>query len=145
MTSVSSSLSGNALYSSSLAGLDTNGDGIVSAEERAAAEQSAARKRTQDPTVENENAASGVSGQIAGDMIAMLLAHAGDETQSEDRPHDDEVGPVDRVAADNYGDDDTVSIFDVLDEMSQVIAAYSAYGTAETGDAEVVEKADITL
>lgn len=88
MTSISSSQSGGTLYSTSISSLDTNGDGIVSAEELAAAEKSSGTQRTQDPTVENENAASGVASQVAGGVMAMLLANAGGEAeaQADDRP-----------------------------------------------------------
>ncbi len=88
MTSISSSLSGGSLYSTSLSGLDTNGDGIISAEELAAAEKSSGSPRTQDPTVENENAANGVASQVAGGVMAMLLANAGGaaDTGADDRP-----------------------------------------------------------
>ena len=87
MTSISSSQSGGSLYSTSISSLDTNGDGIVSAEELAAAEKSSGTQRTQDPTVENENAASGVASQVAGGVMAMLLANAGGEAdaQADDR------------------------------------------------------------
>ncbi|MBW8284296.1 MAG: EF-hand domain-containing protein [Rhizobium sp.] len=93
MTSISSSLSGSSLYSTSLSSLDTNGDGIVSAEELAAAEKATGTQRTQDPTVENENAASGLSSQVAGGVMAMLLANSGDEAnaQADDRQFADEL------------------------------------------------------
>ena len=192
MTSVSSSLSGGSLYSTSLSSLDTNGDGIISAEELAAADKSSGTQRTQDPTVENENAASGVSSQVAGGVMAMLLANAGVQTdaQAEDRPSaadlfasidadgDGKVTEAEFIAArpedmseedatalfatlDGEGtgsltqaqfvdameelrpegpqfaeDDDTVSLFDVLEEMKRVIAAYSAFAEQQESEAE---------
>lgn len=197
MTSVSSSLSGGSLYSTSLSSLDTNGDGIISAEELAAADKSSGTQRTQDPTVENENAASGVSSQVAGGVMAMLLANAGGQTdaQAEDRPSaadlfaridadgDGKVTEAEFIAArpedmseedatalfatlDGEGtgsltqaqfvdameelrpegpppvdeqfaeDDDTVSLFDVLEEMKRVIAAYSAFAEQQESEAE---------
>lgn len=135
MTSISSSLSGNSLYSTSLSSLDTNGDGVVSAEELAAAEKASGRQRTQDPTVKNENAASGVSSQVAGGVMAMLLANSGGETDAQTP-----LRPVDDQSAE---DDDTVSLFDVLEEMKQVIAAYSAF--AEKQESEAEAPADIRL
>ena len=204
MTSISSSLSGSSLYSTSLSSLDTNGDGIVSAEELAAAEKATDTQRTQDPTVENENAANGVSSQVAGGVMAMLLANSGDEAnaQADDRQSvadlfaaidadgdgkvthsefvasrpeamseedatalfaklDDEgtgsltqaqfvtameelrpegPPPVDHRLAD---EDDTVSLLDVLEEMKQVIAAYSAF--AEQQESEAGAPSDIRL
>lgn len=140
MTSVSSSLSGGSLYSTSLSSLDTNGDGIISAEELAAADKSSGTQRTQDPTVENENAASGVSSQVAGGVMAMLLANAGGQTdaQAEDRPSAADLFA--RIDADGDGkvteDDDTVSLFDVLEEMKRVIAAYSAFAEQQESEAE---------
>lgn len=139
MTSISSSLSGNSLYSTSLSSLDTNGDGIVSAEELAAAEKASGRQRTQDPTVENENAASGVSSQVAGGVMAMLLASSGGQA---DAQADDRQSAADLFAhidADGDGKvteaDDTVSLFDVLEEMKQVIAAYSALTEQQESEA----------
>ncbi len=135
MTSISSSLSGISLYSTSLSSLDTNGDGIVSAEELAAGEKASGRQRIQDPTVENENAASGVSSQVAGGVMAMLLANSGGQDDAQTP-----LPPVDNQSAE---DDDTVSLFDVLEEMKQVIAAYSAF--AEQQESKVGAPSDIKL
>lgn len=71
MASISLPVSGASTYSTSLGYLDTNGDGVVSADEVAAASEA---RRTQDPTVESENAATGVSSQVTGGVMAMLLA-----------------------------------------------------------------------
>lgn len=131
MTSISSSLSGNSLYSTSLSSLDTNGDGIVSAEELAAAEKASGRQRTQDPTVENENAASGVSSQVAGGVMAMLLANSGGETDSQaddrqsaadlfariDADGDGKVTEAEFIAArpEDMSEDDATALFAKLD------------------------------
>ena len=131
MTSISSSLSGNSLYSTSLSSLETNGDGIVSAEELTAAENASGRQRTQDPTVENENAASGVSSQVAGGVMAMLLANSGGETdsQADDRQSaadlfakidvdgDGKVTEAEFIAArpEDMSEDDATALFAKLD------------------------------
>ena len=206
MTSISSSLSGNSLYSTSLSSLDTNGDGIVSAEELAAAEKASGRQRTQDPTVENQNAASGVSSQVAGGVMAMLLANSGGETDSqaddrqsaadlfakidvdgdgkvteaeftaarpEDMSEDDATALFARLNGEGTGsltedqfvtameelrpegpppvddqsaeDDDTVSLFDVLEEMKQVIAAYSAFTEQQESEGEAPSDIKLTI
>ncbi|EHS52531.1 hypothetical protein PDO_1459 [Rhizobium sp. PDO1-076] len=70
MTSITSmSGSGTAGSTISISSLDTNGDGVVSAEELEAAKPS----RTQDPTVESENAATGMASQLTSSLITMLL------------------------------------------------------------------------
>ncbi|SSC68116.1 EF-hand domain-containing protein [Ciceribacter selenitireducens] len=131
MTSISSSLSGNSLYSTSLSSLDTNGDGIVSAEELAAAEKASGRQRTQDPTVENENAASGVSSQVAGGVMAMLLASSGGQAdaQADDRQSaadlfahidadgDGKVTEAEFISArpEDMSEDDAMALFAKLD------------------------------
>lgn len=80
MTSVSStSLSSVSSYNvGTTSSLDTNGDGVVSAEE-----QAAASTRTQDPTVLSDSAASGVSSQLSSDLMALTLAR-GDTSSTED-------------------------------------------------------------
>lgn len=120
MTNISSSLSGNSLYSTSLSRLDINGDGAVSGEELAVEEKASGTPRSQDPTVKNENAASGLSSQVAGGIVTMMLTAA----------ENGAVGTDGRFAE----DDDTVSLFDVLEEMKQVIAAYSAYTSGSEGE-----------
>lgn len=78
MTSVSSATTSNlAQYASSISSLDTNGDGIVSAEE-----QAAASSRTQDPTVTTDSAATSTASQLAADMMAMVLAK-GDQSSTD--------------------------------------------------------------
>lgn len=137
MTSISLSPTGGAAYATSSSSLDTNGDGVVSAEELAAANTSSASPRLTDPTVEGENAASGVTSQVAGDVMAMLLSRESSEAgASEGTPR------IDAVAGEN---DDTVSIFDVLEEMSQVIAAYAAHAEAAKGDTEETPRTSISL
>lgn len=72
MTSVSSATTSNlAQYASSISSLDTNGDGIVSADE-----QAAGSTRTQDPTVTTDSAATSSTSQLSADMMAMVLAKA---------------------------------------------------------------------
>ncbi|WP_454287564.1 hypothetical protein [Rhizobium arsenicireducens] len=120
MTNISSSLSGNSLYSTSLSRLDINGDGAVSGDELAVEEKASGTPRSQDPTVKNENAASGLSSQVAGGIVNMMLTAA----------ENGAVGTDGRFAE----DDDTVSLFDVLEEMKQVIAAYSAHTSGSEGE-----------
>ncbi|HBF30591.1 EF-hand domain-containing protein [Rhizobium sp.] len=70
MTSVSSTTTSSlAQYASSVSSLDTNGDGVVSAEE-----QAAGSARTQDPTVTTDSAATSSTSQLSADLMALALA-----------------------------------------------------------------------
>jgi hypothetical protein len=93
--------------------LDTNGDGVVSAEEAAAGANST---RSQEPTVLSDNAASGPSSQVGSGIVKLLME------QSEN------------TAA---GGEDTLSIDDILNEVSAIIGAYreaaGTDGAAEDG------------
>ncbi|MBV2183876.1 MAG: hypothetical protein KUL88_04950 [Rhizobium sp.] len=142
MTSISSPPSGGSLYSTSISGLDANGDGIVSAEELAATEKASGWQRTQDPTVQNENAASGVASRIAGGMMYLLLANARGEAQGQVDLRPEGPHPVEGQSDD---DDDTVSLFDVLEEMRHVIAAYTAHADRADSDDREDEGAGISL
>lgn len=98
--------------------LDTNGDGVVSAEELAAAGKPA---RSQDPTVQSENAATGPASQADNGIVAILMDQ-----------------PEDRAAA----GDDTMGIDDILNEVSAIISAYreaadTASGSEDGGDVSV--------
>jgi EF hand len=78
MTSVSSTTSSSiSQYTSSVSSLDTNGDGVVSAEE-----QAAGSTRTQDPTVTTDSAAKSSTSQLSADMMAMVLAK-GDQSSTD--------------------------------------------------------------
>ncbi|WP_027486035.1 EF-hand domain-containing protein [Allorhizobium undicola] len=80
MTSVSStaaSILSSYTSSSSSSSLDTDGDGVVSATELAAAGVS----RTQDPTVLTENAATSAGSQLSGGL-ALLLAEDSSSTSA---------------------------------------------------------------
>lgn len=143
MTSISSTVSGASTYSTSLGYLDTDGDGVVSAAEVAAASES---KRTQDPTVENENAATGVSSQVTGGVMAMLLAGSEDGGFEEkpsakdifaaiDTDGDGAVTQAEFVAArpDDMSEEDATALFADLDTEgagslgeSQFVAAMEA-------------------
>ncbi|MBO3759634.1 hypothetical protein [Ciceribacter sp. L1K22] len=103
MTSITS-LPGSASLNSTL-GLDRNGDGVVSAEEQAAAGET--RGRTQDPTVLVENAATGTSAKISSLSVANPLATGAESG------------------------DDTVSLFDVLDQIAVIVDRYRTF--EETG------------
>ena len=81
MASLSSPPSGGSLSSTSISGLDANGDGIDSAEELAAAEKASGRQHTQNPTVQNENAASGLPSRIAGGMMSLLVKGGFEDAQ----------------------------------------------------------------
>ncbi|MCM2291990.1 EF-hand domain-containing protein [Allorhizobium sp. BGMRC 0089] len=75
MTSVSSSTASSILSNyttGSTNPLDTNGDGVVSADELAAASST----RTQDPTVSTDSAASGVSSTLTSELMALALERA---------------------------------------------------------------------
>ncbi len=105
MTTISSTTAANlAQYTASVSSLDTNGDGIVSPEE-----QAAASIRTQDPTVSTDNAASSSTSQLSADMMAMVLAKGDHSTQEASREasrfnamdtdHDGKVSEAEFVAA----------------------------------------------
>lgn len=132
MTSISLSPTGGSAYATSSSSLDTNGHGVVSAEELAAADEASGSQRLKDPTVESENAASGVTSQVAGDVMAMLLSRTGREAGD----HQQDPLPQALSGDATAEDDDTVSLFDVLEEMSQVIAAYAAHTEAAKGETE---------
>lgn len=212
MTSVSSTTTSSlSQYVSSTSSLDTNGDGVVSAEELAAASG-----RTQDPTVSSDSAATSTTSQAAGDMMAMFLAKgdtssaetaakAGrfaamdtdgdnkvsekefvdsrpDDISAEDaakvfnsldtentgsltqeqldkqKPHGRPMGGMQGMeslssilSADGDSDSDTMSMDDVMSQMSSVIAAYRSAGgtTDETSTSSTVaattEKAKSSL
>lgn len=113
MTSITS-LPGTAYLNSTL-GLDTNGDGIVSAEELEASQEQTGR--SQDPSVLVENAATGTGARIAELSVADLL-HA------------------DAMETEIAQDDDTVSLFDVLDQIAVIVDRYrslSGGGDADEG------------
>lgn len=131
MTSISSPPSGGSLSSTSISGLDANGDGIDSAEGRAAAEKASGRQHTQNPTVQNENAASGVPSRIAGGMMSLLLSNARGKAQGQVELRPERPPSVEGRSDD---DDDTVSLFDVLEEMRHVMAAYAAHAGSADGD-----------
>ncbi|UJW76645.1 EF-hand domain-containing protein [Rhizobium sp. SL42] len=83
MTSITSmSGSGTAGSTLSISSLDTNGDGVVSAEELEAAKPS----RTQDPTVESENAATGMASQLTSSLITMLLESRAGQAEGNHQP-----------------------------------------------------------
>lgn len=131
MASLSSPPSGGSLSSTSISGLDANGDGIDSAEELAAAEKASGRQHTQNPTVQNENAASGLPSRIAGGMMSLLLSSARGEAQGQVELRPEGPPPVEGKSDD---DDDTVSLFDVLEEMRHIMAAYTAHAGSADGD-----------
>ncbi|MCM2474023.1 EF-hand domain-containing protein [Rhizobium sp. CG5] len=120
MTSISSALP--TTYTTSISTLDTNGDGVVSAEEQEAGNSNT---RTQDPTVESENAASSVASQLTGDMVAMML-NRGDMTSSSeedmftsmDTDEDGKVTEAEFVAArpEEVSEEDAASLFASFDE-----------------------------
>lgn len=109
MTSITS-LPGSANLNSTL-GLDRNGDGVVSPEELAAAGKGSGR--TQDPTVLVENAATGASARISS------------------------LGITDPLNTVTEGGDDTVSLFDVLDQIAVIVDRYRTLeetGSDDTGE-----------
>jgi Ca2+-binding EF-hand superfamily protein len=79
MTSIISSSGSSAAGRVSVSSLDTNGDGIISAEELEAAKSN----RSQDPTVSSDNAATGAQSQLQSSMISMLLQSSATQTEGE--------------------------------------------------------------
>ncbi|KQW31046.1 hypothetical protein ASE36_01770 [Rhizobium sp. Root274] len=79
MTSIISSSGSSAAGRVSVSSLDTNGDGIISAEELEAAKSN----RTQDPTVSSDNAATGTQSQLQSSMISMLLQSSSTQAEGE--------------------------------------------------------------
>lgn len=120
MTSISAALPTS--YTSSISSLDTNGDGVVSADELEAANVD---KRTQDPTVESENAASSVASQLTGDMVAMMLSRGDmappsdeDKFSKMDTDADGKLTEAEFVAArpEDVSEEDAASLFASFDE-----------------------------
>ncbi|ACM36039.1 MULTISPECIES: hypothetical protein [Rhizobium/Agrobacterium group] len=120
MTSVSSaSLSSVSSYNvGSTSSLDTNSDGVVSAEE-----QSAGSTRTQDPTVLSDSAANSTSSQLSSDMMAMVLARGDssstdqNSTKSIDTDSDGKVTKEEFVNARPEGasEEDSTKMFEAID------------------------------
>ncbi|MCM2442039.1 hypothetical protein HGO34_20140 [Agrobacterium vitis] len=120
MTSVSSaSLSSVSSYNvGSTSSLDTNSDGVVSAEE-----QSAGSTRTQDPTVLSDSAANSTSSQLSSDMMAMVLARGDSSstdqnaTKSIDTDSDGKVTQEEFVNARPEGasEEDSTKMFEAID------------------------------
>ncbi|MCF1472787.1 hypothetical protein FS763_12645 [Agrobacterium vitis] len=120
MTSVSSaSLSSVSSYNvGSTSSLDTNSDGVVSAEE-----QSAGSTRTQDPTVLSDSAAKSTSSQLSSDMMAMVLARGDssstdqNSTKSIDTDSDGKVTKEEFVNARPEGasEEDSTKMFEAID------------------------------
>lgn len=120
MTSISAALPTS--YTSSISSLDTNGDGVVSAEEQEAANSNT---RTQDPTVESENAASSVASQLTGDMVAMMLSRGDMAPPSDedmftnmDTDEDGKVTEAEFVSArpEEVSEEDAAALFASFDE-----------------------------
>lgn len=120
MTSVSSaSLSSVSSYNvGSTSSLDTNGDGVVSAEE-----QSSGSTRTQDPTVLSDSAANSTSSQLSSDLMAMELSR-GDTTSTDqnatksiDTDSDGKVTKEEFVNArpEDVSEEDSTKMFEAID------------------------------
>jgi Ca2+-binding EF-hand superfamily protein len=69
MTTIGSLSGGLQVLSSYNVAADTNGDGVVSAEELAASQSG----RSQDPTVTGDSAAAGAASQVASSVVSMML------------------------------------------------------------------------
>jgi Ca2+-binding EF-hand superfamily protein len=98
MTSIISSSGSDAAGRVSISSLDTNGDGVISAEELEAAKSS----RTQDPTVSSDNAATGAQSQLQSSMISMLL-QASSTAQTEGEQSRDSRDLFSAIDADGDG------------------------------------------
>ena len=82
------------------------------------------------PTVVTENAARGVSSQVTGNIMALMLQQADQVSLSTDPVAS--AASILSVGDATDGSEDTVSILDVLDEMQAIIARYAPQGD-ETG------------
>lgn len=107
MTSVSSLGSALTQYKSPISSLDTNGDGIVSADELAAAGQtSASTTSTSSTNGDTTASASDLISKVKSDILALMLSlqqqSAGDDSQSADGSSDDSKGIF--AAMDTNGD-----------------------------------------
>ncbi|KRB61603.1 hypothetical protein ASE04_21635 [Rhizobium sp. Root708] len=161
MTSVSSIGSGVSQYSS-LSSLDKNGDGIISADELAAANSTSTSSTKASTSTSTDDGAS-VTQKIAGDILSIMLqmqqssASDDDSSSSDDdskgilasldangdgKLTTDEILSADTssIASSASGSDDPI-LSEVLDDMQTALRAYqNTYGTsaaADTGSSDV--------
>lgn len=154
MTSVSSLGSGSS--SAYISSLDKNGDGIISADELAAANTTSTTTKTSTSTASGSDSAS-VTQKIAADILSMMLQiqqsdssdDASDDGSDDDKGllatldtngdgklTSDEVLSADpsKIAASADGGDEEI-IAEVLTDMQTALRAYqNTYGTSPAAD-----------
>ncbi|QFY60572.1 hypothetical protein FZ934_09115 [Rhizobium grahamii] len=157
MTSVSSIGSGVSQYSS-LSSLDKNGDGIISADELAAANASSkSTSSTKAPTSTSTDDVASVTHKIAGDILSIMLqmqqsSASDDDSSSSDDDSKGILASLDangdgKLTTDEFLSADTSSIAssaagsddpilsEVLDDMQTALRAYqNTYGTSAAAD-----------
>ncbi|MDM9629605.1 hypothetical protein QTL95_27350 [Rhizobium sp. S152] len=156
MTSVSS-LGSSSSSSAYISSLDKNGDGIISADELAAANTTSTTTKSSTSTASGSDSAS-VTQKIAADILAMMLQiqqSGGSDDSGDDGSDDDSKGILaaldtngdgkltsdevlsadpSKIAASADGDDETI-IAEVLTDMQTALRAYqNTYGTSPAAD-----------
>jgi EF hand len=162
VTSVSSIGSGLSQYSS-LSSLDKNGDGIISADELAAANSSATSpSSTKSTTSTSRDDGASVAQKIAGDILSIILQMQQSSTSDDDSTTDDgskgilasldvngdgklttdEILSADTssIASSPSGSDDPI-LAEVLDDMQTALRAYhNTYGTSAAADPDTSDE-----
>lgn len=156
MTSVSSLGSALSQYQAPLNPLDKNGDGVVSADELAAANQSTNASATSSASDGGDDGASIVQ-KITGDILSLMLQMQQQSDDGSDGSNDDSKGvfasmdtngdgklttsellsaqPEAAASGDASGESDPF-FANIANDMQTALQAYrNTYGAAETADA----------
>jgi Ca2+-binding EF-hand superfamily protein len=154
VTSVSSLGSASSQYQTSLSSLDKNGDGIISADELAAATTTATKPSTSEGGDDGTKIAQKIAADILSIMLQMQQSSAGDDSSGGDDSNgskgilasldangDGKLTPDEILSADPSGiaggassADDPI-LTQVLDDMQTAIRAYQAtYGASPAAD-----------